>query len=150
MPITFIIFWIIVLILTIIIEFATLDLVTIWFSVGAIGGLICAAFDLSFLTQFIVFLGISLILLIATRPLTKKFMKSEIVRTNLDRVVGMDAIVTKEIIPNEIGEVKVEGMFWRAYSPIGEEFNIGEKVHINAITGTRLVVSKIEESSTNI
>lgn len=145
MPTAFIIFWIILLILTIIIEFATFDLVTIWFSVGAIGGLICAAFELTFLTQFTVFLAISLILLIATRPLTKKFMKSEIVRTNLDRIIGMNAVVTREILPGEIGEVKVEGMFWRAYNPVGEQFNIGEKVYINAITGTRLVVSKIDE-----
>lgn len=148
--ILFVVFWIVLLIILVGIEFATQDLVSIWFIIGSIGAIICAAFNLPFLVQFFVFLGISIILLFATRPLTKKFMKREIVRTNFDRLVGMTAIVTKDIKKDELGEVKVEGLYWRAYSPVGDEFKEGERVYINAINGTKLVVSKIEEELNNI
>ncbi|NLM33304.1 MAG: NfeD family protein [Acholeplasmataceae bacterium] len=148
--ILFVVFWIVLLIILVGIEFATQDLVSIWFIIGSIGAIICAAFNLSFLEQFFVFLGISIILLFATRPLTKKFMKREIVRTNFDRLVGMTAIVTKDIKKDELGEVKVEGLYWRAYSPVGDEFKEGERVYINAINGTKLVVSKIEEELNNM
>lgn len=148
--ILFVVFWIVLLIILVGIEFATQDLVSIWFIIGSIGAIICAAFTLPFLVQFFVFLGISIILLFATRPLTKKFMKREIVRTNFDRLVGMTAIVTKDIKKDELGEVKVEGLYWRAYSPVGDEFKEGERVYINAINGTKLVVSKIEEELNNM
>lgn len=146
----FIAFWIFLLIVTIIIELATQDLVTIWFIFGSIGAIVCAALGLSFLVQFFVFLGVSLILLIVTRPLTKKFMKREIIRTNLDRIVGMTAYVTKEIKKDELGEVKVEGLYWRAYSPVGDVFKEGEQVYVNAITGSRLVVSRLGEKISDI
>ncbi len=142
-----IILWIVLIAVTIVVELATADLVTIWFTVGAIGALIAAVFQASELAQFIVFIVVSIILLFATRPLTKRMMEKGAVRTNADRVIGMIGIVTKEVTPNEVGEVKVENDLWRAINYQNQSFVVGEKVSIDAISGTKLVISKIEPSA---
>ncbi len=142
-----IIVWSIFIIVTVIIELATADLVTIWFTVGAIGALIAAIFQAGEIIQLIIFIVISISLLFATRPLTKRMMEKGLVRTNADRVIGMIGIITKEVNPNEVGEVKVENVFWRAINYQNESFEIGEKVSIDAISGTKLVISKIESKN---
>lgn len=139
-----IILWIVLLLFTIVLELITFDLVTIWFSVGAIGSLIAAALGASLLVQAIIFLSISIVLLIATRPIAKKFMKREIIKTNADKIVGQQAVVTKDIYSNEIGEIKVENALWRAVGIDKETYLVGEMVNVKAISGTRAIVSKID------
>jgi membrane protein implicated in regulation of membrane protease activity len=56
----------------------------------------------------------------------------------------MVAVVTKEILPNEIGEVKIDNQLWRAVNNEGLAFQPGEKVIVDAISGIKLVVSKID------
>lgn len=138
------ILWVVLIVITIIIELETADLITIWFTLGAIVALIASAFGASPIIQVAIFIGVSLILIVLTRPLTKRMMKTEIVRTNADKVIGMQAVVTKTINPDEIGEVKVDNQLWRAVSLDSQVINVGDRVTINAITGIRLIVSKID------
>ena len=95
------------------------------------------------LYQVIIFLAVSVVLILATRPLTKKMMKQEIIHTNTDRLIGMIATVTKDIIEDGIGEVKVDNSLWRAVSIDGININVGEKVIVNSLSGNKVVVSKI-------
>ncbi len=143
MDIALIILWSVFIVVTIIVELETSDLVTIWFTVGAIGALIAAALKASAMLQIGIFLVISFILLFLTRPLTKNMMKRGIVRTNADKVIGMIGVVTKEVLADEVGEVKVDNTLWRATNLNGFSFKIGEKVSIDAISGTKLIISKI-------
>lgn len=143
----FVALWGIIFVVTLIIELETMDLTTIWFCVSSLITLICGVTFAPPYLQVIIFISLSVILIVLTRPLTKKMMKTEIIRTNTDRVVGMIAIVTKEIVPNEIGEVKVENSFWRAINNDNLSFKIGEKVIVDAIVGIKLVVSKLDDSS---
>src|SRR5690554_2984990 len=125
------ILWIVLIVITIIIELETSDLITVWFTLGAIAALISSAFDADPMLQVAIFIGVSLILIVLTRPLTKKMMKTEIVRTNADKVIGMQAVVTKVINPDEIGEVKVDNSLWRAISLDNQAINVGERVTVN-------------------
>lgn len=138
-----IVLWIVLLLFTIVLEFVTFDLVTIWFSIGAVGSLIAAALGASLLVQTIVFLSISIVLLLITRPIAKKFMKREIIKTNADKIVGLQAIVTRDVFPNEIGEVKVDNALWRAVGQDKETYLVGEMVNINGISGTKAVITKL-------
>lgn len=138
-----IVLWSIFIIVTIIIELETVDLVTIWFTIGAIGALIAAALGAQTILQLGIFAIISILLLLFTRPLTKKMMQNNFVRTNADRVIGMIGVVTKEILANEIGEVKVDNTLWRAIDLNGYEYKVGEKVSVDAISGTKIIISKI-------
>ncbi|HEY8395958.1 MAG TPA: NfeD family protein [Bacilli bacterium] len=134
--------WGIIFVVTLIIELETADLVTVWFSLSALITLICGVLFLKPLHQIFLFLGLSILFVLLTKPLAKKRMRGTYVRTNTDRLIGMVAIVTKEITPNEIGEVKVDNELWRAVNYEGLSFNVGEEVIVDAISGIKLVVSK--------
>lgn len=138
--------WAVFIVITAIIELQTSDLVTIWFTIGAVGALIAALFKLPVWLQLVIFLAISTVCLIATRPIAKKLQQKEVIRTNSDKVIGKVALVTKQISEDEIGEVKIEGREWRAINNDGITFEVGEKVMVEAISGTKLIVSKIEEN----
>lgn len=135
--------WAFIFIVTLVIELETSNLTTIWFCVGSVVALVFGAiFGLPFV-QIVVFLVVSLVLILVTRPLTKKMMQKDIIKTNADRLVGMIAVVTKEIEVGEVGEVKVENSQWRAVNNENLAFAVGEKVSVDAILGNKLVVSKI-------
>ena len=136
--------WGIIFVVTLIIELETADLVTIWFSLSALITLICGVIFLKPLYQILLFLVLSVVLILATKPLAKKRMRGTYVRTNTDRFIGMVAVVTKEILSNEIGEVKIDNQLWRAVNNEGLAFQPGEKVIVDAISGIKLVVSKID------
>ena len=138
--------WAVFIVITAIIELQTSDLVTIWFTIGAVGALIAALFKLPIWLQLVIFLAISTVCLVATRPIAKKLQQKEVIRTNSDKVIGKVALVTKQISEDEIGEVRIEGREWRAINNDGITFEVGEKVMVEAISGTKLIVSKIEEN----
>jgi membrane protein implicated in regulation of membrane protease activity len=140
-----IIIWAVVLVGTILIEFETSDLVTIWFSVGAIGALIAAALGMNFVGQIAIFIVVSFILLVLTRPLTKRFMDKEVVKTNADRMVGMHGVVTVEIPFDGKGEIKVDSQFWTAFSTRKDAIPVGTRVVILDIVGNKLLVDILKE-----
>ena len=104
-----------IFIVLLLIEICTVNLVSIWFAIGALASLCVSVFTNNMLIQLIVFIVVSLIALIITKPLFKK-MKVRHQSTNLDRVVGMEGIVTEDISKFKIGEVKVDSKRWSAKS----------------------------------
>lgn len=134
--------WLIVFLVLLLFEFMTAGLVSIWFALGALGALISTFITDSILIQAIVFVVVSVIALLITRPLVKKFKLLEIEPTNLDRVVGKTADVVKTITPSEYGEVKVLGAIWTASSD--KKIEEGTKVIVDKIEGSKLIVRKKE------
>ena len=137
------IIWFVAFLLLLIIEIATINLVTIWFAFGAIAAMITTMFTDSVIIQVAVFLVVSIISLILTKPIMKAFKKSEIEPTNSDRVIGKTGEVIKKISNNEYGEVKVFGSVWTASSK--QELSVGDKVKVISIEGVKLIVEKEEE-----
>lgn len=140
----YIIIWALAIILAVIIEISTEGLTSIWFAIAALISLILATIQIDPLIQLVVFVIASIVLILLSRPILKKFMNKEIVRTNADKIVQMVGTVTKPILPNEIGEVKVNSELWRAISFESEIINIGEKVIVNSFSGNKLLVSRID------
>ena len=137
------IFWLAMIVFLVIIEIASINLTTIWFVASAIVSLIVSFFCNWFLLQFGIFVVLGIILLITTRPLLLKLLKVNKVKTNLDRVIGMEGGVTEDIIPLETGEVKVDGKKWSAYST--EKLEKGTLIIVEEINGVKLSVRKKEE-----
>ena len=135
--------WIIIFIILLIIEILTVNLITIWFAVGALGAIITSIFTDSILIQTLIFILVSILSLIITKPLIKKFKLNEKEPTNLDMVIGKTAIVIKDIKPLENGEVKIDGKIWTATSD--ENIKKDSKVEILAIDGVKLKVISKEE-----
>ena len=104
MSITFV--WTIVLVIAIIVEAITVDLVSIWFGLGAIAALIGEFFGLDQTLQIVLFTIISIVCIFVTRPLAKKYLRGNTIKTNLDRVIGKHCLVTETITADNKGEVK--------------------------------------------
>ena len=134
--------WLMIFIVLLLIELCTVNLVSIWFAIGALASFFVAMFTDSIWIQLIVFVVISIISLMITKPIIKK-IKHNKVATNLDKVIGMTAVVTEEITKNEIGEVKVDGKKWSAISK--KNIKEGEEVIVEKIDGVKLIVSKKED-----
>ncbi len=122
-------------------EAATTQLVSIWFVVGAVCAAITSAFTSSILIQSAVFLVVSLIAILITRPLVKKLRKnSKIQSTNADSLIGQVGDVISKISDKQsIGQVKLAGKVWSArsdYAPI----EAGTKVEVLSIEGVKLIV----------
>ncbi len=132
--------WFIAFVILLVIELVTVNLVTIWFAIGAVAAIIATIFTDSVLIQSIVFVVVSVIALLITKPLIKKFKGFEVEPTNSDRVIGKIGEVTQKIGKNKYGEVKVYGNTWTASSK--QVINVGERVKVLSIDGVKLVVEK--------
>ena len=107
-------FWFVMILVLSFIELITINLVTIWFVASAIVAWILSFFNIPFEVQFAVFVVLGIILLITTRKQLTKWLNKTKHKTNLDRILNMTGIVTKEITKNDTGEVKVDGKRWTA------------------------------------
>ncbi len=135
------IFWIVLLVVLIIVEAVTAQLVTIWFAAGAAAALIAELCGLEQWLQWVIFIAVSAIALIATRPLVRKVTKKAVQPTNADRCIGQTAVVTEDI--NNIegrGQVHVNGITWTARSSDGTVFKKDERVTVEKIEGVKLIV----------
>ena len=89
--------WLGVLIVSIGVEVATLGLTSIWFAGGAAVAVIVAAFHGPVWLQILLFFAVSLLLLFFTRPIAVRYFNRDRVRTNVESMIGRQAIVTSEI-----------------------------------------------------
>ena len=137
------ILWLIIVIMLAYLEIITINLVSIWFIASGLVSLFLSFIVDSFYIQFAVFVILGLILMVLTRSiLTKKLVRDK-VKTNLDRVLGMEGIVTEEITKQSVGEVIVDGKKWSAISDT--TIKTGSLVIVESIDGVKLVVRKGEE-----
>ncbi len=72
-----VVLWLIVAFAAGAVEAATVSLVSIWLALGAVCAAVAAAFGASAMVQSVVFLAVSLVLLILTAPLSKKFREGK-------------------------------------------------------------------------
>lgn len=135
--------WTIILVIAIIVEAVTIDLVSIWFAVGAAAALVGEMFGMSQTFQVMLFTIISVVCIIGTRPLAKKYLRGNTIKTNLDRVIGKHCLVTQKITADNRGEIKVMGNLWSASSLDNETIEVGDYAEIVSIEGSHVVVRKI-------
>lgn len=135
--------WLIVAVFTFFIETLTDDLISIWFAIGAVVALILSTFAIDYLIQIITFLSVSLVLLFSTRPLVKKWLRTNEIKTNIDSLTGKVGSCIKEIKKDFSGEVKIDGQIWTAISH--DLISASDKVEILAVEGNKLIVKKIVE-----
>lgn len=149
MPGTMYIVWAAAIVLFGIAEGLTAQLVSIWFVIGAIGGLISAFCGANMPVQIIVFVAVSVIALIFTRPIVKKKLTPKIENTNADRCLGHEAIVIEDIDNiSATGQVKADGKIWTARSSNGNSIGRGKIVVVEKIEGVKLIVSEAEQTIT--
>ena len=139
--------WLIALIVLLAVEIATMGLTTIWFAGGALVALIAALLSANIVVQVILFVAVSLILLIFTRPVAVKYLNNNAVKTNAEGLIGRTAKVIYTIDNvNSTGYASVDGQEWTARSEDnGIVIPEGTLVTIVRIEGVKLIVKKKEE-----
>ncbi len=135
--------WIAVTVILIVIEASTTQLLTIWFAAGSAAATVAALLKADVLVQCIVFVAVSLVALLVTRPFVKKITKQKFSPTNADRFIGATAVVT-QTVDNiaQTGLVKTQGTVWTARTADGSIIPEGEKVTVKSIEGVKLIVEK--------
>ncbi len=134
--------WLALLVAFIVAEIATVQLTTVWFAGGALVALILAATGIGNpIVQLAVFFAVSIVLLVATRPIVKKHINQKSMPTNADRCIGATAIVTEDI-DNLLGKgsAKVNGIEWTARSEDGSTITAGSAVTVVKIEGVKIIV----------
>jgi len=138
--------WLIILALCLLVEIATLGLVTIWFAGGALVTFFVAMATDSLLIQMLVFLVVSLLLLFFTRPIAKKFYNSKRTKTNVESVIGEQCKVTETIDNfNGTGTVLLNGLEWTARSKDETVIEAGARVKVCVVDGVKVIVEKVTE-----
>lgn len=145
------IFWMVLLILCIVIEVLTLGLTTIWFAAGALVAIFAALLYAPIFVQVILFLLVSLTLLFFTRPIAVKYFNRDRVKTNVESMVGRQAIVTGDIDNVQAtGQVTVSGQEWSARSWDDRvKIPVGTVVVVAAISGVKLIVRAEQQVAGN-
>lgn len=140
------IFWLILFVVLLIIEIFTMGLTTVWFAGGALVAFVLAFVGLGLPVQIIVFLLVSILLLVLTRPIAIKFFNQERQKTNADSLIGQRAVVLETIDTlHGTGRVEVNGMEWSAkVEDATAVIEAGTVVSIEGIQGVKLIVKKEE------
>ena len=136
--------WLGIIIILALIEIMTVNLTTIWFVMSGLVTLILSFVIDNILIQMFVFVVLGLILFIFTKPILMKWIHPKQEKTNLDRVIGMEGVVTEKISKRNPGEVKVVGKRWTAISD--ESIEKDCIVTVKKIEGVKLGVEKTTEN----
>ena len=134
--------WVVLMIAFLVIEGAAPGLVSIWFALGALAALISALLGAQVWLQAVWFVVISVVALVATRPLAKKYVNSRTQATNADMLIGQECIVTETIDKlHGTGAVSVAGKIWTARTDEPEAIiEKGSVAVVERIEGVKLIV----------
>lgn len=141
------IIWLSLFVVTLGIEALGPNLVSIWFSLGALVSLIVSFIpEVAWWIEVVVFVVISLAALLALRPLTKRYFKRNNYNTNIDSFTGKRGYVIEDITFLKPGAVKIGDVSWTAI-PVDKNQTIleNEVIEVVAVSGNKLLVKKVEE-----
>ena len=133
--------WLALIILLVVVEALTVQLVAVWFIAGGIVAFVLSLFAAPLWLQFGTFVVVSTVVLLLVRPLALKRARHEKIPTNADMSIGKTAVVIREI-DNErgMGRVELDGQDWAAVSVTGEVIPVGHRVTVQRIEGVKLIV----------
>ena len=139
--------WLAIFVIMMVVEASGPALVSIWFCLGALVSLIISFIPgVAWWIEVIVFTVVSGATLLVLRPLSKKLLKRNTVKTNVDSFVGKRGYVIEDIEYLTPGAVKIGDVSWTAI-PVNKDEKILEKeiIEVVAINGNKLIVKKVEE-----
>lgn len=141
--------WLIISGIFFVAEILTTGFLIFWFGVGAIFAMIVSLFVDSILIQTIVFIVVSSIFMIFTRPLVNRIVSiKETLPTNIYTIKNKEGYVIDDL--NDIdysGKVKINGELWSAISDV--PLKRGTKVKVVDVEGVKLKVESVRTETTN-
>ena len=141
--------WLILFVVLVGIEIMTMALTTIWFAGGALAAFFASLLGVPFKPQLVIFLIVSFVLLIFTRPFAAKYINKGTIKTNSEGLVGKKARVTSEINNGlSTGAAVLNGQEWTARAAEDDTvIKEGEMVIVKEIRGVKLIVERMKEGN---
>lgn len=139
--------WLVLMVVFLIAEASTVQLICIWFAAGSLVAMLVSLLGGALWLQVLVFFTLSIVLFAMLWPLAKKHFKPKLVATNADALVGKLCMVTEDIDPVEGGRVKLGDVTWSARSETGEVLTAGTQVKILKIQGAKVYVEKAKKEA---
>nr|WP_296263787.1 NfeD family protein [uncultured Merdimonas sp.] len=143
------IYWLVLFVILLVIEIFTMGLTTIWFAGGALAAFLAGVLGFGLAVQIVVFLVVSVLLLVLTRPIAVKYFNKERQKTNAESLIGQQGLVVEDIDTiHAKGVVEVKGQEWSAKTdePDGKIAK-NTVVIIDGIQGVHLIVRAREEKT---
>lgn len=145
---TYIMFtWLVLVIVLLLIEIATVGLTCIWAAGGALVALILNIMHVSLVWQMAAFFVVTALLLYFTRPFAIRMLNSRTEKTNYESVIGK-VVRVEERVDNlsQTGRASVDGQEWTVRSESDEIiYEAGELVKVVSVEGVKLIVKKESE-----
>ena len=136
--------WFALLVIFVVAEAATVNMVSAWFAIGSLASLITALLGGKMWLQVVVFLAVSAVMLALLRPIAKKYFTPKLTRTNVDALAGKTCLCVTAIDNLEgVGQVKIGDVEWTARSLTGEPIPAGAEVKIDRVEGVKVYVTPV-------
>jgi membrane protein implicated in regulation of membrane protease activity len=136
-------FWGVAIVVFAVVEALTAGLVSIWFAVGAFAGLVAAFCGGGVWVQGLLFIAVSAVSFIFVRSRAVKSIKGNKEKTDIDRIVGSEVVITEEVDNKKhSGRASINDVEWKVKSSDGEVIGQGETAVVEKIEGVRLIVKK--------
>lgn len=133
--------WLSVIIVALVVELATLDLVSIWFSIGAIAPFVMSCFGIAIWIEIIVFVVVSALLIVLLRKVTLRMLqKGSEGKTNTEAFKGQTRKLLDDITFDDDGAVRFNGVVWTATTADRSEIKAGNYVDVLRVEGNKLIV----------
>lgn len=134
--------WGAVFIVTLVIEFQTADLDSIWFSVGALVALIVDLINpkIELVWQLAIFIVTTVVLLLTLGRWAKKRFQTKNISTNSDALVGKEIVILEACNEFDKGSGRINDVVWTTICQSGHSLQKGEHAVIVAIEGNKLIV----------
>ena len=137
--------WFALLVIFIVVEAVTVNMVSAWFAIGSLAALVTALVGGKMWLQVAMFLVVSAVALALLRPLAKKYFTPRITRTNVDALTGKTCLCVTAIDNLAgCGQVKIGDVEWSARSSDGEPIPVGTQVKIDRVEGVKVYVTPIK------
>lgn len=139
--------WLTLVVVLLIIELITVGLTTIWFAAGSAVAFLLSLTGIGVIGQMGVFLVVSVVLFVFTRPWAMKYVNRNREKTNYEGMIGKTVKVTQRISNMEqTGKAVYDGQEWTARS-LNDNTIIesGHFAQVVKIEGVKLIVREKEE-----
>ena len=136
--------WVAIIIVAIVVELLTDQLVSVWFVPAGIVATVLDFFGAGIVWQTLLFLVVAISGIVLAKTVFFKGRASASTKTNIDAIIGERCVVTERIDNYAgCGQARVNGQIWSARGAYDDDaFEVGEVLNIVAIEGVKLICKK--------
>ena len=137
--------WLGVIVVSMVVEALTMEMVSVWFILGGLVALIMAGCGGSVVYQVVVAIAISFVCMFSLRKIALKLLKKDDQKTNMDRTLGQKTKLLQPITEDGYGTVKVNDVIYNAKTEDGSFVEAGKEVELLRLDGNKYIVKEIKK-----